>query len=227
MRLKKSNKANLEKKRGIFFQIGFIVSLSIVLLAFEWTTIRTNDIEWANLGKGIVDEELAINTIHKEKKPEMPKPQIIRPIEAVTNEIEPDDNIEISIEVTERTLNNLNFEGFEDPDEVAEEPQIFFSAEQQPEFPGGLSAMYKYLYEKIKYPESAKQVGIQGPVHISFIVWNDGSIRDVRVLRGIGGGCDEEALRVIKGMPKWMPGMQRTKAVNVQMSIPILFNLMN
>lgn len=227
MSVKKSNKANLEKKRGMFFQIGFIVSLSLVLLAFEWTTIRTNDIDWGKLGREIIDDELAVVTIHKEKKLEMPKPQIIRPIEVVTNEIGPDDNIEISIEVTEGTLNNLDSEFINEPDEVAEEPQIFFSAEQQPEFPGGLSAMYKYLYEKIKYPESAKQVGIQGPVHISFIVWNDGSIRDVRVLRGIGGGCDEEALRVIKGMPKWMPGIQRTKAVNVQMSISIIFNLMN
>lgn len=227
MRLKKSDKANLEKRRWVFFQIGLIIGLSVVFLAFEWTTVRTNMIDWDNLGGEVIDEEIVEITIHKKKKPVMPKPQIIRPIEEVTNEIETDEDLEINIEVTDETLNNLDFEIAEEQDEVAEEPQIFQIVEFQPEFPGGLSAMYKYIAENIKYPESAKEVGIQGPVHVSFIVWNDGSIKNVKILRGIGGGCDEETLRVIKSMPNWKPGIQRTQAVNVQMSIPVVFNLMN
>lgn len=227
MKVKKSNRANLEKKRGMFFQIGFIVSLSAVLLAFEWTTVRTNDIIWDNLGGEIVDEDMAIITIHKEKKPEMPKPQIIRPIEAVTNDIDTDEDIEISIEQTEGTLNNINFENFNEPDEVAEEPQIFFSAEQQPAFPGGLGAMRNFLSENIKYPKSAREIGIVGTVHVEFVVWNDGSVRHVKVLRGIGRDCDNEAMRVISSMPDWSPGIQRTKSVNVRMVIPITFNLSN
>lgn len=226
MRLKKSNKANLEKKRGMFFQIGLIASLSLVFLAFEWTSVRTNILDWDNLGGELIDEEFAEITIHKKKKIEMPKPQITT-IETVTNEIETDETLEINIEVTDETHNNLDFEVVDKKDEVAEEPQIFFSAQQQPEFPGGLSAMRKFLAENIKYPKSAKEVGITGTVHIAFVVWMDGSIRNVKVLRGIGGGCDEEAARVIQNMPDWKPGIQRTQAVNVQMSIPVVFNLMN
>lgn len=227
MSTKKSNRANLEKKRGVFFQIGFIVSLSVVLLAFEWTTVKTSMIDWDKLGGETIDEELAKVTIHEKKKLEMPKPKIIRPIEAVTNDLETDEDIEINIEVTDDTRNDLDLEVFDDPDEVVEEPQIFYSAQQQPEFTGGLSAMRKYLAANIKYPKSAKEVGIKGTVHIAFVVWSDGSVRHVEVLRGIGGGCDEEALRVIQEMPDWKPGIQRTIAVNVRMVIPITFNLSN
>lgn len=226
MRVKKSNKANLEKKRGMFLQIGFIVSLSFVLLAFEWTTIRSHTIDLNRMGRGEMIEEWAEVTVHK-KKPEMPKPQIIRPI-IVPDDTELDsDEIEIDVEITDKTVNEINFKIEDDPDEGTEEPPIFTIVEFKPEFPGGLSALYKYIGDNIEYPKSAKEVGIQGPVHVSFIVWNDGSIRGVEVLRGIGGGCDEEAKRVIQGMPNWKPGKQRTAPVNVQMVIPITFSLSN
>jgi len=222
-----TKQANLEKKRGMFFQIGFIVSLSLVLLAFEWTTVRTGMIDWDKLGGEVIDEEFAKVTIHKKKKLEIPKPKIIRPIEAVTNDLETDEDIEINIEVTDDTRNELDFKVFDDPDEVAEEPQIFFSSEQQPIFPGGLGAMRNFLSKNIKYPKSAREIGIVGTVHVEFVVWNDGSVRHVNVLRGIGGGCDVEAMRVISSMPDWNPGIQRTKPVNVRMVIPITFNLSN
>ena len=227
MRLKKTNITNLEKKRGMFFQIGFIVSLSFVLLAFEWTTIRSHNINLNRMGQGQMIEEWAKITIHEKKKPEMPKPQIIQAIEEVTNETEVDEVLEISGEITDETVNAICFINEDDPDEGMEEPPIFTIVEFKPEFPGGLGALYKYIGDNIEYPKSAKEVGIQGPVHVSFVVWNDGSIRDVEVIRGIGGGCDEEAKRVIQGMPNWKPGKQRTAPVNVQMVIPITFNLSN
>jgi protein TonB len=94
-----------------------------------------------------------------------------------------------------------------------------------PAFPGGDEARIRYLNENIKYPQMARESGIQGRVFVTFVVEKDGNVTDVRVLRGIGGGCDEEAVRVIKNMPSWNPGKQRGKAVRVQFNMPILFKL--
>ena len=102
---------------------------------------------------------------------------------------------------------------------------IYQVVEIMPEFPGGSAALMKYLSENIKYPEAAKEKEIQGRVFVQFVIEKDGSVTDVGVLRSIGGGCDEEAVRVIKGMPKWKPGIQKGKAVRVHYNIPIVFKL--
>ena len=94
-----------------------------------------------------------------------------------------------------------------------------------PEYPDGTNALYKYLAENIHYPEQAKTEGIEGKVYIRFIVMNNGDIVNVEVTRGIGGGCDEEAIRVVKSMPKWIPATYEGKFVNVQYVIPINFKL--
>lgn len=96
---------------------------------------------------------------------------------------------------------------------------------QPPEYPDGMEAFYKYLAENIQYPEQAKADGIQGRVLVRFVVMNDGSIVNVEVERGIGNGCDEEAVRVVKSMPKWKPAISDGKAVNVQYALPITFKL--
>ncbi len=95
--------------------------------------------------------------------------------------------------------------------------------EELPEFPGGQGAMYKYLGENLKYPEAAVSAGIEGTVYVTFVVDTNGSIRDASVLRGIGGGCDEEALRVVNGMPLWVPGTQHGKAVMMKYNLPFRF----
>ncbi len=102
---------------------------------------------------------------------------------------------------------------------------VFTFVETQPEFPGGNEELMKFLVQNLKYPSLAKENNIQGIVYVSFIVERDGSISNVRVLRGIGGGCDEEAARVIKLMPKWKPGVQKGKTVRTNFSIPIKFTL--
>ena len=94
-----------------------------------------------------------------------------------------------------------------------------------PGFPGGDVARMKYLRDNMKYPQMARESGIQGKVFVTFVVEKDGKVTDVRVLRGIGGGCDEEAIRVVKSMPKWNPGKQRGKPVRVQFNLPIIFKL--
>ena len=97
--------------------------------------------------------------------------------------------------------------------------------ETQPSFPGGEAKLYGYLGNNMKYPPIARDNNIQGRVYVSFVVERNGSITDVKVLRGIGGGCDEEAIRVVKSMPKWSPGKQRGKSVRVRFNLPIVFKL--
>jgi protein TonB len=88
-----------------------------------------------------------------------------------------------------------------------------------------MADLYSYLGNNIKYPVMAKESGIQGKVYVTFVVERDGSITDVKVLRGIGGGCDEEAVRVVASMPRWKPGKQRGKPVRVQYNLPVRFTL--
>ena len=103
--------------------------------------------------------------------------------------------------------------------------EIFTVVEENPTYPGGDASRVKFLMDNMKYPEEAKELGVQGKVFVTFVVEVDGSITDVRVLRGIGSGCDDEAIRVVKSMPKWIPGKQRGVPVRVQFNLPINFKL--
>jgi len=108
------------------------------------------------------------------------------------------------------------------PTEDVEE-NVFLVVEDAPEYPGGLDSLMKYLRENITYPKDALEANIQGTVYVTFIVEANGSVSSVKVLRGIGGGCDEEAVRVVKGMPDWKPGTQRGKPVRLQFTLPVRF----
>lgn len=105
------------------------------------------------------------------------------------------------------------------------ESKIFTVVEEQPQFPGGEEALAKYLRENIKYPDEAKSLNISGIVYLTFVVEENGSISGLQVIRGIGGGCDEEALRVVRGMASWVPGKQRGVPVRVQFNLPVRFTL--
>ncbi|MEO6149206.1 MAG: TonB family protein [Mucilaginibacter sp.] len=107
----------------------------------------------------------------------------------------------------------------------ADPNQIFTAVEQVPEFPGGLSAFGKYLSNNIKYPAVARENNVQGRVFLTFVVEKDGALTDIKVLRSLGSGTDEEAIRVLKKSPKWKPGIQNGRPVRVQYNIPIAFNL--
>ncbi|MBL7906183.1 MAG: energy transducer TonB [Bacteroidales bacterium] len=110
-------------------------------------------------------------------------------------------------------------------EEEVGEAEIFTMVEESPSFPGGDEARIRFLTENINYPQIARESSIHGTVYVTFVVERNGNVTDVRVLRGIGGGCDEEAIRVIKAMPKWSPGKQRGKPVRVQFNMPIKFTL--
>jgi periplasmic protein TonB len=117
-----------------------------------------------------------------------------------------------------------------DPEEVKKVVEVDdvlspVAVQQQPEFKEGLAAMYKFLNKNIVYPAVARENGIEGTVYVGFVVGKDGSIRDVQLKRGIGGGCSEEAIRVIKLMPNWNPGKQNGKAVSVTFTMPVKFKL--
>ena len=108
---------------------------------------------------------------------------------------------------------------------LEDEDLIFGMMERMPEFPGGEEAMYEFLAKNLKYPQAAKDSNIQGKVYVQFTVDKDGTIINPKVARDIGGGCGEEALRVVKMMPKWIPGNQRGVKVRTQFTLPITFSL--
>ena len=120
---------------------------------------------------------------------------------------------------------NLKMAMNAEADTLLSESQIFLVVERMPEFPGGEDSLSQYLADNIKYPQMAIENSIQGRVFVTFVIETDSTISDVNVLRGIGYGCDEEAVRVIESMPKWNPGMQRGKPVRVQYNMPVMFSL--
>lgn len=119
----------------------------------------------------------------------------------------------------------FDFEGNEIIEEDYQNEEIFTIVEEQPEFPGGMGKMMRYLARKTQYPQAALEMGIQGKVYVSFIIEKDGTISDVNVIRGVHKSLDKEAIRVVKSMPKWTPGIQKGKKVKVKYTIPINFRL--
>jgi len=109
--------------------------------------------------------------------------------------------------------------------EVEESKPVFTIVEEMPTFPGGEAERVKFLRDNVVYPQQASENGIQGTVYVAFVVDSKGNVTDVKIIRGIGGGCDEEALRVVKMMPQWHPGKQNGKSVRVYYNMPIFFRL--
>jgi len=115
-------------------------------------------------------------------------------------------------------------------DDVAVPPapkveKIFSYVEKMPEFPGGEAKMYEFIGKNMKYPNKAKEANVHGKVYVQFVVEEDGKLSNIKVIRGIGSGCDEEAMRVVKMMPKWIPGEQRGKKIKVKFNLPFNFVL--
>ena len=209
----------------MFMQIGMIVSLIIAWLAFEHKSYDKREIDPSLLNREVVvDEEMVEITKQEEQKPqpvEMPKQTT--QLEIVQDDVEVED-IEINAEVEQNEV----IEEYIAPEVVEDdvvEQEIFKIVEEMPSFPGGEQKLMEFVGKNIKYPQIARETGIQGRVFVNFVVEPDGSVSNVSVLRGIGGGCDEEAMRVVKSMPKWKPGKQRGKAVRVQYMLPVNFRL--
>jgi periplasmic protein TonB len=226
MELKKSPKADLESKKLIFTEIGLIIGLALMLVAFEWKSYDKTVMDMGERQAEDITEEIIPITEQKIKPPPPAPVQQVVKINIVEDDVEVDDDLDIDVEADQNTeVDEYIAPVKQEDEESAEETQIFMVVESMPLFPGGETALYKFLAENIKYPQMAKESGIQGRVFVTFVVERDGSVTDVRVLRGIGGGCDEEAIRVVKNMPKWAPGKQRGKSVRVQYNLPVKFTL--
>ena len=225
MEEKKSPKANLENKKLMFTQIGLIISLAIAWLAFEHKSYDKREIDPSLLRTAeVVEEEMVDITKQEEQKPQpVEVPKQTTQLEIVQDDVEVDD-IEINAEVEQNEVIEEYVAPEIEEEEVVEQ-EIFQIVEEMPSFPGGEQKLLEYVAKNTKYPQIARDSGIQGRVFIGFVVETDGSISNVKVLRGIGGGCDEEAVRVIKSLPKWKPGKQRGKAVRVSYQIPVNFKL--
>ena len=226
MEIKKSPKADLESKKLTFTLIGLVVSLFIIWRVFEYKSYDKQTFDDLQRTVEVIEEEMVEITKQEQPKPQppAPKPQVTQ-IQIVEDDVEVEDEIDINAEVDQDEV----IEEYEFVPEIEEEEivetEIFKVVEEMPEFPGGAAKMMEYIQKNIKYPMMARESDIQGRVFVNFVVEPDGTITNVTVMRGIGGGCDEEALRVVQSMPNWKPGKQRGSAVRCSFTVPIIFKL--
>lgn len=222
MEAKKSEEANLEKRKSALMTLGLVAGLAFTLVSFQW---RWYDVTVDNLGEYMGDnleDEIIPVSIQVQPPPPPPPKQEQVVMEIIEDESEEEETVQMDdTEADEDT----EVEFIEEEEEEVVEEEIFTIVETMPSFPGGEAKMFEYLGKNTRYPTLAKESGIQGMVVLTFVVEKSGEISDVKVLRGIGGGCDEEAIRVVKSMPKWAPGKQRGKPVKVQYNLPYRFIL--
>ena len=228
MEVKKTPKASLENKRALFIEIGLIVALAVVYIAFNWTSkdVQVSTLEAENQ---VVQEEeiIPITQETPPPPPEAPKiPVLSDQIDIVDDEIEVDndflsleDSDDMGVEIMDYVENVQ--------EEVVEEEAIPFQlVEEKPSFMGSdANEFSKWVNKRLVYPEIAKENGVQGRVTLQFTVEKDGSVTKVRVLRGVDPSLDKEAVRVVSMSPKWKPGKQRDRAVPVTYTFPVYFQL--
>ena len=228
MEAKKTPKADLEKRRGLYLELGLVVILAAALVAFN---IKSYDKEVKEVNTRVAQSEIdaeVLNTPPEELPPPPPPEQeiVATDLKVVENDEQPINEVGLINADDNANKAQETFVKVEVKEEVEEvEEEVFLVVEDDPEFPGGLSALSQYLASNIKYPQLAKENNITGKVFVSFVVEKDGSVGQVKILRDIGGGCGAEAVRVVKAMPKWKPGKQRGKPVRTQFNLPVDFSL--
>lgn len=214
--VKKYDHVNLQKYTMAFSNIGFIFVLGFLIIMFS---LRSYD-EIKMLTGYVPDfEDTEIEPPPTQHEPPPPPPPVVI-IDVVPDEeiIEEEPEIE-EVDVEEEDIIE------EVEEEIVVEEEIFVVVEEMPEFPGGAIKMMNYLKNNIAYPPMALDNNVEGTVIVTFVVNKQGEIVNAIIARGIGAGCDEEALRVIKKMPSWKPGKQRGKSVSVKYSVPVKFKL--
>ncbi len=218
MPLRKSDKANLRSQYHLFVQVGLVLALVVLIAAFRFDLTSNSSFQVVEVQQEIVQMEEILQTKQVEKPPPPPKPPV--PVEVPDDEILEDDDLDLDVSL------ELDQEIVDLPPpppaaaEEEDETEIFMIVEDMPELIGGLGS----IQSKIRYPEIAKKAGVEGRVFVQFVVGVNGEVLDPVVVRGIGAGCDEEAVRAVS-QAKFKPGRQRGKAVPVKMSLPITFKL--
>ena len=218
MALKKNPKADLKRQYKKVFEVSLILSLAVLIVAFKFFPKFQKEEVRLEGPQELVNVEDIVNTKQETAPPPPPKPPI--PVEA------PSDDVLDDIEIGSSEL-DVNQQVAAPPPppkqetkQEEEEPVFFVAVEQQPEPIGGIEA----IQQKIVYPEIARRAGVQGRVFVKAYVDENGNVVKAEVLKGIGAGCDEAAVDAVM-QTKFKPGMQRGKAVKVQVSIPIVFKL--
>jgi protein TonB len=225
MELKKNPKVDLRKYSGIFLEVGFVLSLGIMLLAFNITQRDKMAGDLGELENVMAEEEIIPITRQQEITPPPPPepPKATEVLNIVEDDVEIEDELEIEDTEADASTAVQIVEIEEEAEE--EEAQVFFIVENMPEFPGGDLELRKHIAQNVQYPEIAKENGIQGRVFVQFVVNQKGEIEQVKVVRGVDPALDREAVRVISSLPKWKPGSQRGKPVRVSFTVPINFQL--
>ncbi|OWY16322.1 energy transducer TonB [Sphingobacteriales bacterium UPWRP_1] len=240
---KKYPEADVQGFRSIFLKIGLVFTLLLSLYAFNFA-YRPSDGGKQFSGNLVVDDNIEVlPPVTKTPPPAVappppPKVEIVDDEEILEtepdlNNTEADENtvIEPAEPVAEQSQQVVSDKLLTEPKKIAEEPEepeIFLIVQEMPEYPGGQTELFKYLATNTHYPPMARENGIEGSVYVGFVVMEDGSISNVQIKRGLpggGAGCDEEAVRVVKQMPKWKPGKQRGKNVRVAYTLPFKFKL--
>ena len=229
MEVKKSEKANLENKKLLFLELGLIISLAVVYFAFEWTTAEKQVAVLEETTQVVEVEDMV--PITQETPPPPPSapsiPVLSDQIDIVDDEIQVDDDLFMNLE-DDASMGVEIMDYVENvEEEVVEEEAIPFQlVEEKPSFMGGdANAFSKWVNERLVYPEIAKKNGVQGRVTLQFTVDTDGTVKNVKVLRGVDPSLDKEAVRVVSMSPKWSPGKQRDRAVKVTYTFPVIFQL--
>jgi protein TonB len=242
MERRKNAEVDIDKQRGLFFSIGFVVALSLLLLAFEWRSFKDIIVETFNItvNNGPVEEIAAIIIPNSAPLPPPPPPDVVEIMEIVENDKVIENEMEVqSVEAPDaiQVATSSGVSTDTGPEEVVDD-QVFMIVEEMPRFAGCESIkdedkatecfqreIGKFLSKNIQYPQRAKEANVEGIVYVSFTVDGSGKVKDVKTLRGIGFGCDEEAVRVVSKLPQFTPGKQRGRAVSVGYNLPINFKL--
>lgn len=227
METKKTPKANLESKRPTWLLVGYVTVLAFMFVAFEWTRDIRVDTS-GRINENVFEQDMEIPLTRQPELTPPPPPQVT-PINDVLTIIDNDATAEetnfASLEETGEDVVIKHIPVTVD-EEVVVEDDIFVVVEENPQFPnGGTAGLLQYLGKNIKYPTIPQENGTQGRVTVQFVVNKDGSIVDVKVIRGVDPYLDKEAVRVISTMPKWIPGKQRGVPVRCKFTVPVTFKL--
>ena len=225
MALRKTDKANLRNRYSLFVEIGMVLSIGILVLAFRTDFTAEQEFEIALQEQETVQMEEITQTQHSDAPPPPPRPPV--PVEVPNDVLLQNDELDLdaSLDLDDPFVSRTPPPPpVVEEEELAEEeePEIFVIVEETPVLLGGLSS----IQQRINYPEIAQKANVEGRVIVQFIVDEEGNVSNAEVTRGIGAGCDEEAIRAVM-QAKFNPGRQRGKAVRVRMSLPITFKLRN
>lgn len=212
----------------MFLEVGLVVSLAVILVAFEWTQGENKDDDTDVVQEIQFEDEMMQITRREEPKPE-PKPEqpkVAEVLDIVDDDVEIEDDFDFDMEATDDTQYDFTTMISDDEEEIEEE-EVFYIVEDMPTFNGGDPAteFRKYIAQNLRYPEIAAENGISGRVIVQFAVSRVGQVEDAVVVRSVDPALDKEAIRVVMSSPKWTPGKQRGKAVKVLFTFPINFVL--